>query len=346
MPASEFLHAILNGKAPRKICLVVAQGLAPLPPSELVRAMVHLAGDGDPEVAGRAAATLGDWPEEELISQAQARDCDPAVIAYLASHSTSAAIWEAIILNPAASGKVIEELAAKVSGPTLESIMFNRVRLLENPGILERLKGNPAITTEISRLIQEIETEFFSEKKREYSVEEAIEAEPETSPAISVELEETTEDLSLEGLPLDPQEREVALADRIGRMTVPQKLRFALLGNREARSILIRDPNRMVSMSVLQSPKLTESEIESIAAMRNVSDDILREIGNNRALVRNYAVVQALVRNPKTPPTVSQRLMIRLMNKDLMNLSRDRSIPELVRRCAQRTVNQRTEQKK
>jgi hypothetical protein len=347
MPASQFLNSILSGTAPQKIRMVVSQGLAPLPPSELVQAIVHLAGDPDPDIASRAQNSLRNWPEEELISHIQARTCTPEVMAYLAANSSSQDVQEAIILNPAAPAEVIARMALVVPGRALESVMYNRVRLLQNPAILASVRQNPAITPEIKRLIQEIETEFFGEKKKSYNVEETSEpgepAQESAQPAL--QLEETTEDLTLEGLPIDPEEREMALMDRIGKMTVPQKLRYAMLGNREARSILIRDPNRMVSLSVLQSPKLTDSEVEAMAAMRNVSDDILREIGNNRGLTRNYGVVQALVKNPKTPLAISQRLMCRLMNRDLVHLTRDRSVSEGVRRTAQRTVSQRTEKK-
>jgi hypothetical protein len=96
---------------------------------------------------------------------------------------------------------------------------------------------------------------------------------------------------------------------------------------------------------VLQSPKLTETEIESFAAMRNVAEEILREIGNNRAWIRSYAVIQNLVRNPKTPPLISQRLLFRLGSRDLSLLSRDRSLPEAVRRNAERSLSQRSAQK-
>jgi hypothetical protein len=124
-------------------------------------------------------------------------------------------------------------------------------------------------------------------------------------------------------------------------MTVRQKIRHAMMGTREVRSILVRDTNKEVARAVLQSPKLTESEVEGFSAMRNVADEVLRDIGNSRNWTRSYNVVHNLVRNPKTPPMVSQRLMIRLQNKDLHLITRDRGISEVVRRTAQRTLNQR-----
>ncbi len=95
---------------------------------------------------------------------------------------------------------------------------------------------------------------------------------------------------------------------------------------------------------MLRSPKLTESEVEGIAAMRGVSEEILTTIGNSKEWIRNYVVVQNLVRNPKTPPAMSQRLLFRLRTKDLMLIARDRNIPEAVRYNATRALNQRTRQ--
>src|SRR3974377_383401 len=146
----------------------------------------------------------------------------------------------------------------------------------------------------------------------------------------------------LEGLPLDPQEREIALGERMSKMTVPHKIRFALQGNREARAVLIRDTNKEVSRTVLKSPKLTDSEVQAFAAMRNINDDLLRQIGDSKQWTRNYAVVQNLVKNPKTPPLTSQRLINRLLARDLAMLSRDRSVPEAVRNAAHRMVVART----
>ena len=104
-------------------------------------------------------------------------------------------------------------------------------------------------------------------------------------------------------------------------MPLREKMRYALFGNREIRSMLIRDSNKEIARTVLRSPKLTDNEVEAIAAMRGVAEDILREIGQSRAWTKSYAVVQNLVKNPKTPPTISQNLLFRLRAPDLLQLS-------------------------
>ena len=102
-------------------------------------------------------------------------------------------------------------------------------------------------------------------------------------------------------------------------------------GTREQRAILIRDPNKMICASVLSSPKVSMPEVESFARMQNVSEDVLRIIGSNRAWLKSYGVILALTKNPKTPLALSMGLMPGC--SDAMSRS-CRSIGTCPRRCA------------
>ncbi len=343
MPASDFLQAFLAGKAPRNVRMIAARGLAPVPPGEMLHMLVLLCKDEDVAIASQAGATLSGWSDEETVPQLRERSCAPAVLEFFARDRSSAAIWAAIVSNTATPPDAIARLASVVSIELLDRILDNRVRLLESQAILEGVKRNPSATPEILRQVREIEQEFFSGKRQVYSVgvagtTEQVEA---GAPVEAVEEAQAPEDLSLEGLPVDPDAREAALNERIAKLAPRQKVQLALMGTREARALLIRDPNRMISLSVLQSPKLSDGEIESYASMRNVSDEVLRHIGNSKEFTRSYGVVHALVKNPKTPPMVAQRMLPRLTARDLSLLVRDRSIPEIVRRGAERTLKQR-----
>jgi hypothetical protein len=340
MSEKDLLKNFLEGNPPRNVRLLAASGLLPLPPQEMLILLVRLARDAEEEIAQKAEHTLKDWSEHQIVAQIQSPKCDPEVLEYFAGAS-SAAVQEAIILNPEADGPVIARLASLVPAPLLETILYNRVRLLDFPEILQCIKDNPAATPQILGQVQEIETEFFGSKQRSYT---AVISEPESQliqETLDLEAELAPEDLALEGLPVDPQEREAAILKRIASMTVRQKMQLALMGTREARAVLVRDSNKEILRSVMQSPKLTINEIESFAAMRQVSDDVLRSIGNSRAWTKSYSVAHNLARNPKTPPMISQRMLLRLLSKDLMMLSRDRGIPEAVRRGAERLLKQR-----
>jgi hypothetical protein len=132
----------------------------------------------------------------------------------------------------------------------------------------------------------------------------------------------------------DPERR--GAAQRLAMLSVAERMKVAMQGSREERAILVRDPNRLVSSAVLSSPKLTESEVEAIARMANVSDEVLRVLGTNRAWTKNYSVIAALTRNAKTPVSISLTLVNRLSERDVKMLSIDRNIPEPVRLSARK----------
>jgi hypothetical protein len=127
-------------------------------------------------------------------------------------------------------------------------------------------------------------------------------------------------------------------AKRLSEMTIPERVKAAMKGTREMRAVLIRDPNRMVASAVLSCPKVSEQEVETYARMANVSDEILRTIGNTRAWIKNYGVAVALTKNPKTPLALSLTLLHRLNDRDLRGLSIDRNVPEPLRIAARKKV--------
>jgi hypothetical protein len=129
-----------------------------------------------------------------------------------------------------------------------------------------------------------------------------------------------------------------SISQQLARMDFTERLRAAVKGTREMRAILIRDPNKMISASVLSSPKLTENEVEAFARMANVSEDVLRIIGANRSWMKNYGVVVGLCKNPKTPLALSLNNMNRLNDRDLQMLSIDRNVPEPLRIAARKKI--------
>jgi hypothetical protein len=122
----------------------------------------------------------------------------------------------------------------------------------------------------------------------------------------------------------------------LSSLSVMERIKLAMHGTREQRSVLVRDANRIVAAAVLSSPKLSDSEIEVFARMTNVSEDVLRVIGSSRGWTKNYAVLSALVRNPKTPPAVSMALVPRLNERDTKMLTVDRNVPEGLRQIARK----------
>ncbi len=133
-------------------------------------------------------------------------------------------------------------------------------------------------------------------------------------------------------------EDEATTLQRIAGLSIAQRIALAMKGTREERTILIRDPNKIVAVAVLSSPKMSDTEIEGIARMGSVSDEILRLIANTRAWIKSYPVVLALTKNAKTPLAVSMNLLSRLNERDLRMLSTDRNIPDVLRITARKKV--------
>ena len=134
----------------------------------------------------------------------------------------------------------------------------------------------------------------------------------------------------------------VSMLNRIMKMGVKDRVKLAMKGDREARNILIRDPNRLVCSAVANNPRITEQEVEAIATMRTVPEDILRQIAMHRQWQRSYNIMHNLVKNPRTPLANSMTIMTKMQVRDLLALAKNRNVPEAVRRHALRLGNART----
>jgi regulator of extracellular matrix RemA (YlzA/DUF370 family) len=140
----------------------------------------------------------------------------------------------------------------------------------------------------------------------------------------------------------DMSAERVSLIRKIMFMNTKDRMKLAMKGDREARSILIRDSNKVVCSAVVNNPRITEQEIENIAAMRTISDEVLRLIALNRSWARSYPIIHNLARNPRTPIPTVMNILLRIKTKDLQNLTQNRNVSEAVRRQAQRLQQARS----
>lgn len=143
-----------------------------------------------------------------------------------------------------------------------------------------------------------------------------------------------------EAQPVTEEDR-AGLFIRIQGMTVAERMKLALLGNKEIRSILIRDPVRSVQVCVIQNPRITDAEVERIASSRTVDDEVLRLVLKNREWMKRYPVKVALVNNPRTPIRESLRLLGHLRDKELKEVAYSRSLPNPVVVAAKRLLAER-----
>ncbi|KXJ99222.1 MAG: hypothetical protein UZ17_ACD001002483 [Acidobacteria bacterium OLB17] len=167
-------------------------------------------------------------------------------------------------------------------------------------------------------------------------IEEIYEESEETRQAVMQKIlgELTSED--------EATNERISILNRIMRMGVKDRVKLGMKGDREARNILIRDPNKLVASAVINNPKITEQEVEKIAAMRTVPEEVLRQISMNKKWGRSYLIQLSLARNPRTPLGNTMSIMNRLQLRDLQGLQKDRNVPEAVRKHATRLVAART----
>ncbi len=139
----------------------------------------------------------------------------------------------------------------------------------------------------------------------------------------------------------DLSSERIGLITRIIQMSMKDRIKLAAKGDREARNILIRDPNRVVAQAVIQNPRITEQEVEKIASMRSAPEDVLRVIASKRAWARNYPIILSLARNPRVPIANVLGILPRLQAHDLAQLSKSRNVSEAVRKQADRLAKAR-----
>lgn len=145
--------------------------------------------------------------------------------------------------------------------------------------------------------------------------------------------------------PAAEEERGSAL-QKIARLDIKGRIKLAMKGDKEMRSILVRDGTKLVALAVLESPKITDGEVEKIAAQKNVLEAVLRQIPMKRRFMKNYIVVRNLVANPRTPLDVSLGLMKNIMVNDLRNLASNKDVSETVRKLAMKMFKQKSEPQK
>jgi hypothetical protein len=172
---------------------------------------------------------------------------------------------------------------------------------------------------------------------RQFFAGRGIEVVPEAVAPAPLESDEPLVD-TLSELPDVPEVAAEQEPKMLSSLSVLERMKLAMKGTREQRAVLVRDSNKLVSAAVLSSPKVNESEIETFTKMGNVSEDVLRVIGQNRGWTKNYGVILGLCRHPKTPPAIAMSFVQRLNEKDLKALTTDRNAKEGLRLLAKKML--------
>ena len=286
-----------------------------LPPADFAEMLAILSADESPSIAEAAQDCITTQPLASFIAALSRPDADRRAFSYCAEYlCEQPGVADALAKNIACPPETVTRVSACLTSEGIQALLDNLDRLSSDPELGSKLAYSTAATPEQQDLLAEIQTNKLLK-------------------------EQEVEDTAAEAVP-DLKKRKTLL-QRLGSMNVVQRIQLAVKGGREERMLLIRDPNKIVQRAVLQSPRLTDLEVENFSAMANVSQEVLRNIAKNRAFMKSYVVVKNLAKNPKSPIDITLHLLPRLIPADLKQLSGNKNVPETLRSSAQKLQRQR-----
>lgn len=315
----ELIEALRHGRATRERKIAVCSGGAHVSAADRAEILAVLALDSDEVVANRAQDALLSQPTESIIEAIARETALPALFAYAAKNlADKSGIGDAMVRNKNCGAEYLVPMVRTLSSESIQMLMEELDRVSESSALAAALEHNSSVTAEQKAQLHELRGTGIDNVAL---AEAALEAEPDLG-------------------------KRQTLLQRLATMTVAQRVQFAIKGGSEARRTLIRDTNKVVQRAVLQSPRLTDQEVEAFASMSSLTDEILRLIAKNRNFRKNYVVVRNLMNNPKTPLDVSLHMLPILNPLDLKRLCTNKNIPETLRTTANKLQRQRQENKK
>ena len=314
----------------RQLQLLAAEGVLPLPPEELISLQVDLAQGEDSEIADRARTSLK-GVDVRIARSFLEREAEEPALAWFAEEITHPVLLEAVLRRRDVPRHLLALLARRIPADLQEILLLRQDAIIEEPFILEALEENPDVSGYSLRRIAEYREHLLPRQR--------------TAPAPAPEFEEMDEaalQAALDEVRPLPESGEMEMErtklseGQIRMLPIPARLKLTRGAPRTLRSLLLRDSNAQVAVSVITNNNLTDQEVEQIAASRAVVEEVLQAVARRREWVAKYHIGKALTFNPRTPLATALRLMTRLSVRDLKDLSRDRNVPDAVRSTALR----------
>lgn len=324
---------IVKPGAPRDAQLAAARGALPLAGKDLLTVLFFLCRSGDAEIKKSAVKTLRELPATILSPLLKEDSLHPQLIELMVrARMADGDLMGAVIMHPATNIKTLLYLAAKASSEVLERLAGHQNLLYQNPEIVEAIINNPAAEKTLKFKLgwrdpeaaaQPVPTEESSEENEKPDDEEGRSQE---------EIESLMEEADQEGL----SKYQIAL-----ELKVAEKIKMALTGDKEWRTIMMKESNKLVQAAVMKNPRISDGEVLMVAKTRTSSDDLIRMILLNKDWVKNYEVKKALIIHPKTPPPKALRFISYLTMKDVKELSKSRQISSIVANAIRKEMQMR-----
>jgi hypothetical protein len=319
--STEILDDLRHGRATRERKLAVCTGGAHLAPADRAEILAVLAGDADEMVSSRAQDAILSLPAESFVEALKREQALPVLFSYAAKNlADKPGVCDALVQNKNCAAEYLLPVVRHLSTLGIQALMEELERVSESPALAVALENSTSLTVDQKNQLHELHGPGTPLDEAALA-EAAAAAEPDLA-------------------------RRQTLLQRLAKMTVAQRVQFAIKGGSEARRTLIRDSNKVVQRAVLQSPRLTDQEVEAFASMSSLTDEILRLIAGNRNFRKNYAVVRNLINNPKTPLDVTLHMLPMLNAVDLKRLTTNKNVPETLRTTAAKLHRTRAELRK
>ncbi|HEX9288345.1 MAG TPA: hypothetical protein VF904_02380 [Anaeromyxobacteraceae bacterium] len=333
-------------EAPVPLRMMGAKGLVPATaPVDRVTLLFMLSSDPDETVRTTAAKTAEGLPDKIFGVALRSDALKGVVLDWLADRfARKEQALELVLLNPATLDATVARLASSVSQPLAELVRQNELRLLRHDEIVRRLCANPnALASTVdgacefcvrNGLMLLDVPQLVEAYKRVYGVDPAVKPAEDSAEALmqeySAELVQDDAPAPLRAETPAEQQKKLTITQRVLKMSVSDKIKLATLGNKEARTLLLRDANKLVCMAAVTSPRITDGEVMTLANSRTISSDVLRHIYSNRDYLKVYSIKIAIVKNPKVPLPTALKFLYTLQEKDIKELARDRNVPQTI----------------
>ncbi len=368
--ASNFQKHV-DPKAPVPLRMMGAKALVPMGPKEMATALFMLTFDQDQAVRETAVKNAAGLPDRILaVALRDETVAQPVLEYYAGALSARDEYLEMIVLNAGTSDATVAQVAAAGSEGIVEIIAQNQLRLLRHAPIVRAVVQNQATRPSTvdsvtdfcvrSGLVLE-DLPAFKAARRRILGGATGDDQAAAAAAAKVEIEQAQAEEALEqmgaashdgavpGVPEEDSQIEAELAEKnlsitqqIMRLSITKKIEWAnKRGNKEVRTLLLRDPNKLVQLAVIQSPRTTDGEIAKVALSRTVSSEVLMYIYNNRQLTKNYTIKVNLVNNPKIPVGVTMRFLSSLRAAEVKALVKNKNVPQGLSSAARKLLEKK-----
>lgn len=328
-------RSFLKEDSPPNLRLRAAKGIFPLSPSSQLSLLIYLLHDPDPEIRKTSADTISKMPFE-VIEEGIKEIQSPVILNEVYDHLKSLRVHKLLIHHKLITEEILLKIVKSGNSDLINELSYNVELLKRFPNVIREMINSPVLQIGRREYLKEIfhlESEF---KERKEEIERTEEEKGEEVKGEEVKGEEHPEEVEkmIEHLTSEKNvgsqeyiRSEKELLKKLHTLTASQKVKLAVTGPNSIRKVLLRDPNKQVALAALRSPKTTDADVEELARSPNVSEDILREIANNRAWLKNYRIRLHLVLNPKTPLHISMKLLRTLQERDIKNIAKDKNVP-------------------